>query len=256
MSYRSEVLADFPLAYWRLGETSLSDPVFDETLNGHNGQFQGAVVPGVAGLLVGDSNKAVDFPGTTADYISIPDSSLFVVPQVSGRISMEALVRLDTIGNRGILSGTQGGASISYAMFSDTGHDIFTQIRTLTGGVQNVSHDFGTPITGVVHHVVSTYNATNGIVKLYWDGVLLTTGFFVGGPTVPGSDLLIGKLTSNLYPWDGKLDEVAIYSTELSALRVLAHYAASIAAPTQPPASFRNQVGIFNRRQLLTAKFK
>ena len=56
--YRAAVLADSPLAYWRLGETS-GTVAHDETGNGHDGTYVGGVTLGQPGALTGDANTAV-----------------------------------------------------------------------------------------------------------------------------------------------------------------------------------------------------
>jgi len=83
------------------------------------------------------------------------------------------------------------------------------------------------------HHVVATYTNTNGGMKLYVDGTLQTqTGTataqsFTGYWRV-GADQITGwpSNPSDTY-YDGSLDEVAIYTSALSATRVQAHYTAA-----------------------------
>jgi len=56
--YRATVLADTPLAYWRLGETT-GTVAHDETGNGHDGTYIGGYTLGQTGALTGDPLKPV-----------------------------------------------------------------------------------------------------------------------------------------------------------------------------------------------------
>ncbi len=64
LAYRAAVLADSPIAYWRLGD--LGPTALDET--GHDdGAYVGACQHGVAGALADDPNTAVELDGTTCE---------------------------------------------------------------------------------------------------------------------------------------------------------------------------------------------
>ena len=87
------------------------------------------------------------------------------------------------------------------------------------------------------HHVVATQSGDG--MKLYVDGVLVGTnpqtqaegytGYWkIGGDNTWGS--------SSAY-FDGTIDEVAVYLSELSATRVAAHFAAAAPPVNQPPTA-------------------
>ena len=64
------------------------------------------------------------------------------------------------------------------------------------------------------HHLVATYNVTNNTLSIYRNGVLGETDTGIANcgttPTVEDiGDLIIGK-------FKGKLDDIAIFNTELS----------------------------------------
>ena len=63
-AYSIEVLADSPLAYWRLDETSGSSPA-DTSGNGHVGTYAGASLSQPP--LIGNSGTSVLFNNTTID---------------------------------------------------------------------------------------------------------------------------------------------------------------------------------------------
>src|SRR5438128_2699447 len=73
-AYSDAVLADTPVAYWRLGEATGSTIAVDQTANHNNGTYVGSPTLGQLGAINGDADTAVDF-NNTADYVEAPDSS-------------------------------------------------------------------------------------------------------------------------------------------------------------------------------------
>src|SRR5687767_7829365 len=67
-NYSSEVLADSPLGYWRLGE-SAGPLASDSSGNGLNGTYSGPGL-GAPGAIDGDSDTAATFDGD--DYVNLP----------------------------------------------------------------------------------------------------------------------------------------------------------------------------------------
>src|SRR5437868_10583221 len=63
--YKSTILADAPVAYYRLGE-SAGGFAADSSGSGLGGIYFGGVTLGVAGGIAGDSDTAVAFDGATA----------------------------------------------------------------------------------------------------------------------------------------------------------------------------------------------
>jgi len=86
----------------------------------------------------------------------------------------------------------------------------------------------GTPFTaGQWHNLVMTFNA--GTVKFYVDGSAVSSGIYRANNGIPttlgstGKALTIGKSVGTLF-WDGKIDEPAIYLTELTSDQVTTIY--------------------------------
>jgi hypothetical protein len=63
-AYSAAVLADSPLAYYRLGEAS-GTTMTDSSGNSRNGTYAGSPTLGAPGLVTGDSDTAVTFNGTS-----------------------------------------------------------------------------------------------------------------------------------------------------------------------------------------------
>ncbi len=231
MSYSSEVLADSPLGYWRLGETS-GTSIGDSSTHGRTaGTWTGSPTLGATGLLVGDSDKAVSLPGTAGTYGTLPYFSDLQGPN----ITWECVVNFPSI------------PSVWYLLidrYRTSNRDQFMLAVVNDGGVAKAAAVvFPGPITvvgastltpGTTYHIAFTVSGTS--VKLYVNGVLDGSGTLSGtmktGTThtpVIGAGYAGGS--NPIYPLLGTLDEVAVYGTALSAARLLAH-ATAITPPT------------------------
>ena len=64
-----------------------------------------------------------------------------------------------------------------------------------------------------------------GYVKLYKDGVLFINSTWAGSLNLGNGTHYIGRYSSSLdYPWEGGIDEVALYNYALTASQVQSHY--------------------------------
>src|SRR6185436_16466404 len=66
VSYRDTILADKPVAYWRLGEATLVGQAADE-VGSVPGKYEPGLTPGVPGAT-GDGNTAVKFGSAVATF--------------------------------------------------------------------------------------------------------------------------------------------------------------------------------------------
>lgn len=212
MAYRDEVIADAPVIYLRLGETS-GTVANDETTNNLDGTYINSPTLGVAGAVSG--NTAVTLNGTT-QFISVSHATALNTGDV---MSVEAFVkRSDLSQSVGIAYkhsawGVAINASGNLVLLKDTGATS-SVIATSTTTILDTNW----------HHVVLTKNGST--IKIYIDGVDRTGS--VANQTLVNSTqaLLIGFENVAEY-FSGSLDEVAIYPTALSASRAQAHYNAA-----------------------------
>src|SRR5438876_10051446 len=72
-SYRASVLADHPVAYWRLNETT-GAVMADVSGNGNDGAYAGAVTVAQPGALASDADTAVGFDPTSG-AASVPSTA-------------------------------------------------------------------------------------------------------------------------------------------------------------------------------------
>ena len=219
MTYSSEVLADSPYLYWRLGEPSGTSAA-DASGNGRAGTYSGSPTMGVAGLLTGDSDTAVQFDASN-DLVTWADSS-----------------NLTSFTFEGWYKGTDSGGTIAGRW--DVAYGI--AYLQLNGGkfqfvVSNAAGSlFASPTSvangndNVRHHVVGTYDGTT--TRLYVDGIQVGTPSTTVSGAMRTEDVafVVGgrKVTAELA---GVIDEIAYYTTALSSARVMAHWLAG-APPT------------------------
>jgi hypothetical protein len=226
LPYRDEVLADQPIAYWRLGEAS-GTMAKDETGHITDGTYSGGVTLGQPGALTGDPDTAAAFDGQTGRLDSSSSTLDFtgVMPY-----SVELWARptkMPTTGYERIISkehaaGNRQGYFVSYSP---------------PGGIvsfERWSNQMGegavTPAIplNVWTHIVGTYDGTQ--LAIYANGALAMS--------IPSSRQLlpvsepfsVGTFSGNMLSdyFAGSVDEVAVYDHALTAARVMTHFWARV----------------------------
>jgi hypothetical protein len=226
--YSSSVLADAPVAYWRLNESTTGAAVLDATTNGNNGTYAGGVTLGVTSVPVLEPDTAATFNGSTG-YVKVPSSSSLNSPSTA--ISLEAWVKPSAAYSEPIVLKSFTSHVDPYYQYGlfENGSGIRMDL-TLNGSRISANSSGATLTVGAWNHVVAT-----------WDGS--TIRFYVNGAAA-GSTAASGTLSTYATPvdlatyenlrtsgssyfWGGDLDEVAVYAKALSAVQVNSHYAAA-----------------------------
>ncbi len=231
--YSSVVMADNPDAYWRLGETSGTTAV--SQTGTHSGTYSGSYTLGQTGAIVDDANTAVDFSSGLVQATGTGIGGTTAL-SIEMWVTADSLSTYNTLLMRTTSLAWNDGFGIYY---QDTGS---TQLQFFINGyaAPRVGAVFAT--TSSYRHVVATFlggqAGSDNLMSIYLDGTLAgslntTTSSITYGLS---ADLYIGQSVSNYGYWDGKIDEVSIYSSVLSAGDVAAHYAAGI-APIPEPSS-------------------
>jgi hypothetical protein len=89
-SYDTAVLADNPVAYWAMTNTTGTEP--DLTGHGHAGTYHGGTL--AQGTLL-NGNKAATFNGTN-QYLSVPSSAALSIP-TTHQLTWEAWIKPSTL---------------------------------------------------------------------------------------------------------------------------------------------------------------
>jgi hypothetical protein len=222
LCYRDAVLADNPVSYWRLEETSGTTAADSKgsnlgTYTNGPGLGQSGAVPDTI------NNRAVHFDGVN-DYVSVPASASL---NVASQITIEAWIyKDDTNAVRPIVEyGNSGGYGVHMWNWDD-GTKLFVNFVDTGGGG-------GTLMTGPIlhaniwYHVAASYDGNVG--RLYVNGTQVaqaTLGSFTLQTNLPvyiGRRPVTGDPLYNAV-FAGKIDEVAVYSTALTAAKIRTHY--------------------------------
>ena len=219
-TYRDEILADNPLAYYRLGESS-GTVASDETGNGHTGTYV-AVMQGVPGALASDPNTAVSIVKADTSHVALSDRLT-----VSGRgaFSIEAWIKPNALDEtyRFVVCNERSAPRHGYAIVVHAQHGVFFE--------RYVANDQkATPAAaiaaGVYSHVVGTYDGST--LRLYMNGALASEEGDVRNMPAYTTPAAIGaylQFADSVF--DGAVDEVALYATALAPDRVKPHFDAA-----------------------------
>jgi Concanavalin A-like lectin/glucanases superfamily len=216
--YRGEVLADDPIAYWRLNDGDGGVTAADSSGNGREGTYDGGA-HSVSGALVTQPDSAAFFDGES-DWIDIPDLDL------GGDFTLEVWVRLSgEISSADAIVGHEGrGQDVN---FYDEHLRIFKtraecEGETIPGGP---CHD--TLVSSVraranewTHWVITR---SDGALTLYKDGRPDERARAIAWPS-PFTPQAIGRGNGGFL--SGSLDEIAIYDHALDPSRIRAHFGA------------------------------
>lgn len=205
--------------YWRLDEAS--GTVADDTSgNAKAGVYVASPTLGVAGALTGDADKAVTLNGTT-QCITLGDNFDF---NGTASFSVELWVYPTTVDatERHLFSKevTDGGGQQGWNITYSTSGITFQRWRDNAADSLN----YATALTlNTWAQIVVTYDGTNQ--RLYKNGAL------VAGPTASAKSMLdtagvatIGAKSGVSAATVGRMDEVSIYSSALSANTISSHY--------------------------------
>lgn len=228
LSYSTEVLADSPLVYWRLGDASGATAT-DSSGNSRSGTYANTPTLGVAGLLTGDPDTAVTLNGTS-QYVTIAGAAWMNVADYS----IEFWVKSNVHGARCMASRDSGTGSVKMWDVSWDQGGTTGKIEFLTfSGTSNTNTLFtvGTYDNNIRHHVVATKSGNT--MSLYVDGALenSNTASFTAYNTSTTQGMEVGRRGANTQFYSGTIDEFAFYSGALSLQRIGVHFSAGIGAP-------------------------
>lgn len=223
--YTAVVLADQPLAYWRLGDTSAL-AMTDLSGHGHTGTATTGVTLGSSSLLASSVDSAASFDGTTG-YVLVPDH---VELRLQSAITMEAWIRATSfdhaagapyprILHKGSIGNT-GYALLAHQIGTTNAANLRVEIEGI--GTLGIS---GTTVLqpGVTYHVAATWDGAT--LAVYVDGVLDASLAASGAIPTTADPIQLGRRPDNTRYWAGVLDEVAIYGRALAASQIAMHAA-------------------------------
>jgi hypothetical protein len=232
LSYPATVLSNAPYLYWRLGEL-VGTTAADSTGNNRTGVYVSGYAQGASGAIPGDPDTAVSLDGasglirsnfTTSNPQNFTEELWFNTSTRRGG---------KLIGLGSAPTGLSGNYD-RHVFMNGAGNLIF---GIWNGRVNRIK----SPLSyndGQWHHLVAVWGSSG--MALYVDGVLIGTNPTTAAQSYSGYwrvgyDNLCGWtdnenhcLAPPSYWLAGSVDEIAIYSTQLNASQVAAHYAANV----------------------------
>ncbi len=197
-----------PVAYWRLGETSGTSAA--DSAGSTTGTYAGGFTLGVAGLLTGDTNRAVQLNGTTGQ-VTVPNAAAL---NPTTAISIAGWLNATSFTNRNPRIFQKGINDTQYRLLVEGGQLVFhiAGVGTVTGPL---------PSLNTRHFVVGTYDRTT--MRLYLDGTQVGQTAATAAIPVTSEPAAIGNKptsTDARDPFPGVLDDVSIHNVALSAAQV------------------------------------
>lgn len=233
-SYSQTILADNPLAYYRLEESVGEATAIDSSSTGAfpgiyvspNGVVPKLEQPGI------DINSAYfqsykdEFGTRQHSYVEVPYAAE-LNPQ--GPFSVEAWVRPMSAGTddeyRSPLGSFEGWGAVDYPGWffyqsPEAGGNPSVWIWVMKGG--GIWVQASAVNKQQWQHLAAVYDGAN--VSFYINGALAGSANASGFIATSTRSLFIGSLPTGDYPFDGNVDEVAIFGTALSAEQIQNHY--------------------------------
>jgi len=240
-NYGGAIIADGPVAYWRLDESSGS--VAHDYYGGHDGTYFAATLgqPGYSSI---DPDTAAGFAGGSGSYVGNIDGNQINFTGHTN-FTLEAWVNgqpgqaeESTIIAKGI-GGSGTTATEQFSIDVTAGHYRFF---TRQGDANNTLIDANAVSgpDGTWQHVVGVYDDAGGTMYIYVNGNQEGTHAARTGGTIAGlTPVSIGSKRLGNDPnynggFNGLIDEISIFPYALSAPQVLAHYGAAYGASLSP----------------------
>jgi len=217
------------ISYWRLSDTS--GAATDEK-GLVNGTYNGSVTRDATGLLTNDADTAAGFPGTAGNYISVPSNAAY---DTGAQMTLECWMKASALPGVSQKIIARSSASTNWFLEITSGNAFrwYTRDANTTDTYIDLSGGGGPPTSGgagQVYHVVGTYNAA-GVIKLYVNGVSLGTPNRTPNANLrsgTAQSIAVGAVSASVEPFNGTVDEVAIYNVALTPAQVLDHYNAGV----------------------------
>jgi hypothetical protein len=230
--YMTVVLADTPVGYFQLGETTGS-VAFDAVDNAPTGSIVGDIGLGQPGPIAGEAITAMEFNGKdgaieVGQAFAFADTSPFSLECWVKPAAFEAAETFHELVTRWGISPTDAGYHLYYEALAGEATLSFaradgTDPEDIVNTNQFVASSYS--------HVVATYDGT--LMQLYVNGRLQSVTMARFGVSSLSTEFMIGAENDDpqLGTMNGVVGEVAIYDKALSPERVIAHYMAGITPP-------------------------
>ena len=226
-TYSAEVLADAPLLYWRLGESS-GPAVVDSSGNGRDGVYAGSPTLGVPSLASAETDTAVYLNNVTGDYAYIASAAWMNVTDVT----VTFLARVAPSGLRMLVS-RYYDTNNDRSWFVCTDGNLFkAYFQNNSGGGTWVSTTMPAQL-GVTYFVAAYSNAGGSGIRVYTKDGLYDSATAAGQAVNSSSrSLRVGRSEDGAsYQAEAYVDDVVFYGSVLSTARLDALAVLAVGAP-------------------------
>ncbi len=227
-AYATEVLADNPVGYWTLDDTSGTTCV-DSSPSARDMTYSGSPTLGATPLI--SVRNAVAFASASSQRAARSGNS---ADAANSRITVEAWIKTSQAGSTTnppeIFAATDSATSNRYFQFRQSASGSHNTLEFIVFDSGDTAHTWTGSVVindNAVHHVVGTYDGTklHGYIDGTEDGTGTSASFTVATGN-PSQTCIACAFSFGSYVnfWNGTLDEVALYTSALSSTRILAHY--------------------------------
>jgi hypothetical protein len=232
--YDTLILASSPIAYYKMDETS-GLVMVDSSGNGNDGDYDLPVTLGSTGVT-NDGGTSVAFSGGAGSFANITPGVLDVSTATSP-ITIEGWFNTgDTVGPLVAGRGPTGTPIIGVYMGNNGVQAIDGRVMCIIRGNTGPLATLVSPLTyndNSDHYFAMVMEAVTKVWTLYIDGASVITAVHGLGNAITTNDPQIAEDAisnggSPHFSFAGRIDNVAVYSTALSAPTVLAHYNAGL----------------------------
>lgn len=225
--YPGLVMGDAPVAYWRLGDASGGAV---DLAGGNTGTYVAGPTLGVGGPLVGETATAVSFASASTQQVNVTGRNTYCMA-ATGQLSVEVWFWPSSASAGGSTNQMLASMSLQWDLdgFFTTPPTYYATVFDNAGGFLANPTASDVVASDTWHHAILTINNATTTAIFYLDGVVFAQTTAWGGtgvqPAVSTGAVVIGGPSGT---WDGRLAEVAIYPSALSAGQVARHYRCGI----------------------------
>lgn len=218
--YRAKILSRSPLLYARLNETS-GTVAQDISGNNRNGRYSGTIRYRVPGAVDGSADSAVEFlVGGTGIIRFTLDSRMMT----DTKITVEFWLKGNAGPNQDLLQALQNNVVMQTGtVYFGGSNGVFGFLQPNGWDIQGGYGITAPHLQGWHHFVMVLYRGTSIYPKLYLDGQPPIL-YPYGGNQPYDSTFNFGDWPGANLPFQGAIDEIAIYNGELPQSSIQEHY--------------------------------